>query len=223
MSYEYVFDAQPTVNGTNIKDILINDNYPDEVYCNGSHIAHLKKDVTVYSPRLCFSVISRRSETYEETDSCGDVIGYGRYYYITLQHYERLTISRDPYSSSGKRISKINWEIYEYTGHSTSGTLEYPEYKTYNIPTVTKEYLAYTDNNNGGYYSESPDEDWSLFSSWTFREKIKTKANIYYTDGTMVEVEDGYHSDKYTKVSGMPIIIGSGGTTTLNYTYTKQV
>jgi hypothetical protein len=219
MSYEYVFDAQPTVNGTNIKDILINDNYPDEVYCNGSHIAHLKKDVTVSSPRLCFTVISRRSEIYEDTDSCGYVTGYGRCYYVTLQHYERLTISRDPYSSSGKRISKINWKIYEYTGHSTSGTLEYPEYKTYDIPTVTNEYIVYNDTQ----YEEPPDEDWSLFSSWTFREKIKTRANIYYTDGTMVGVEDGHHSDKYTRVSNMPIIIGSSGNTTLNYTYTKQV
>ena len=221
MSYEYVFDAQPTVNGTNIKDILINNKYPDEVYCNESHIAHLKKNVTVYSPRLCYTVISRRSEPYNETDSCGYTIGYGRYYYITLQHYERLDISRDPYSSSGKRISKINWKIYEYTGHSTSGILEYPEYKTYDIPTVTKEYSAYTDYS--AQYTSPPDEDWTLFSSWTFREKIKTKANIYYTDGTMVEVEDGYHSDKYTKVSGMPTTIGSSGNTTSNYTYTKQV
>lgn len=220
MGYEYAFDAQPTVNGTDIKDILINGEYPDEVYCNGSHIAHLKKDVTVYSPRACFMNIARRSEVYENTDSCGDFINYARAYYITLQHYAKLKVARDPELSSGKRISEIRWRVYEYTGHSTSGVIENPDYKTYLIPTVTKEFLV--NNDDYSRYNTPPEEDWDF--TWDFRGKIKTEATIYYTDGTKVSVEDGYHSDKYTRISGLSTNISGLVTwTTANYTYTKQL
>lgn len=104
MAYEYVFDAQPTVNGTNIKDILINGKYPDEIYCNGSHIAHLKKDVTVGIYHLYLVYTGDLHEvTVEDCDQSYT------YYYATFKAYSYIEIDQSKTISEGKRIEKIHW------------------------------------------------------------------------------------------------------------------
>lgn len=132
MAYEYVFDAQPTVNGTNIKDILINGKYPDEVYCNGSHIAHLKKDVTVSLWGLYLHWTGKfKTEAYS-VGTCNIEKEYTKYWAI-CEVCSVIAVSQD-LITTGKRIKKIDWKGFLDDTISRpwgNGTIEYPENSEY--------------------------------------------------------------------------------------------
>lgn len=178
MSYEYVFDAQPTVNGINIKEILINGKYPDEVYCNGSHIAHLKKDITVGIYHLYIVYTGDlHSVIVEECDRSYT------YYYATFKAYSYIEIDQSKTISEGKRIEKIHWWGFTYPFQDTAqqGTIT-------NVPlkgsvgtllgTGTAQ-ICYNSKREEYFTGETPYTDGTrLFYS------TGNKCTITFTDGT---------------------------------------
>ena len=178
MAYEYVFDAQPTVNGTNIKDILINGKYPDEVYCNGSHIAHLKKDVTVGIYHLClFYQGDLQKVTVEECDRSYT------YYYATFEAYSYIEIDQSKTISEGKRIKKIYWwgKTEPFQTKTQQGTVTDVPLKG-NIATLLGSALAEIWYNSS--YRDYPTGKTPYTDGTRLFYRTENKCTITFTDGT---------------------------------------
>ncbi len=204
MGYEYSFDAQPTINGSNISEIKINGNLPDEVYCNGSHIAHLKKDVSalIYH-RYIYPTGNMKSEEYVDCDTTYHL------YQAEMTAWLCIEVDHDSLIGTGKRIEKIDWwgftDFFGATMDTQSGTiLRPPIVWTYLIPLQT----AYTK-----LYYIAPSVRSEYFPSGTTPYNVdevkyheaclycRTRANctITYTDGTTKTIgwKDRYLHDGY--------------------------
>lgn len=198
MGYEYVFDAQPTVNGTDIKDITINGSHPDEVYCNGSHIAHLKKDVTVGLYHLYLVWTGDFSHTDYSISECGKTTDYYKYY-AHFKAYCAIVGVDNNSISTGKRIKKI-----EYSGRTLpianwqSGSIEYPE---------TGDHLQLLGEGDYGLFVSSGgrdflDDETPLNTTCYLSYRTANKITITYTDGTTKNM--GWNDDYYHAVTFEP-------------------
>ena len=65
MADHWVFDKATNINGSAVSGLTLNSKGFDELYYDGTHIAHFAKDVSVSINRGCFRYIDRYSKTFE--------------------------------------------------------------------------------------------------------------------------------------------------------------
>lgn len=196
MADQWIFDAPASVNGRTIKGLTVNGRGFDELYCNGKHIAHFSKDVSVIFTRTRCKTIIKFSKTYEKTDSCGYFDGYGRTYYVVLEHYARLQVIQNS-ASPGKRIKQIDWGKHDGAyNHYVTGKITEPSSGVFEYSTGQQTFVLTSVENA----SSVPPEDWrgdvgDTFSLSTYQ---KAKMTLTFYDGTTKSGSDGWHLSRKT-------------------------
>lgn len=197
MADHWVFDKATNINGSAVSRLTLNSKGFDELYYEGTHIAHFAKDVSVAINRGCFKYIGRYSTTCESYDSCGNFEFYERDYYVKIQAYTRIYVDQNS-ASPGRRIKKLHWgKWYSDSNNYTkffSGDIENPQGQ-YLIPNLVLDILIDNETDTNGF----PPEDWdNRPSSITIPNKSKAEGTVYFTDGTSISGSNGHHT-KYTK------------------------
>lgn len=196
MADHWVFDKTTNINGSAVSGLTLNSKGFDELYYNGTHIAHFAKDVFVEINRGCFKYIGRYSTTFESYDSCGSFEFYERDYYVKIQAYTRIYVDQSS-ASPGRRIKKLNWGKW-YSGRFFSGNIENPQ-GLYLIPNLVLDIFIDSETDNNGF----PPENWdNKQSSITIFNKSKAGGTVYFTDGTSISGSDGHHT-KWTTHNGI--------------------
>lgn len=194
MADHWVFDKTTNINGSVVSGLTLNSKGFDELYYNGTHIAHFAKDVFVAINRGCFKYIGRYSTTSESYDSCGSFEFYERDYYVKIQAYTRIYVDQNS-ASPGRRIKKLNWGKW-YTDNNNyakffSGDIENPQ-GLYLIPNLVLDILIDNETDNNGF----PPENWdNKPSSITISNKSKAGGTVYFTDGTSISGSNGHHTE----------------------------
>lgn len=203
MADHWVFDKTTNINGSAVSGLTLNSKGFDELYYNGTHIAHFAKDVFVAINRGCFKYIGRYSTTSESYDSCGSFEFYERDYYVKIQAYTRIYVDQNS-ASPGRRIKKLNWgkwysDSFDYAQFFT-GDIENPQ-GLYLIPNLVLDILIDTETDSNGF----PPECWdNMPSSITISNMSKAGGTVYFTDGTSISGSDGHHT-KWTNHPGIPL------------------
>ena len=216
MADQWIFDAPASVNGSTIKGLTLNGGGFDELYCNGKHVAHFSKDVSVTFFRTRFTVKRRFSEVYTKTDSCGYFVGYGRNYYVVLEYYARISVNQNT-ASPGKRIKQIDWGKYDGKfNHFITGTILEPANYTYEYSTGEQTFCAGSVEDD----ESIPPEDWSgdigtEFYLTTAYQKAEMTLTFY--DGTKINGSDGHHISGNTRYY-VPTTVGANYYGVLNCT-----
>lgn len=196
MADHWIFDKATNINGSAVSGLTLNNAGFDELYYDGTHIAHFAKDVSVSINRGCFRYIDRYSKTYESYDNCGNFEYYERDYYVKVQAYTRIVVDQNS-ASPGRRIKKLNWEKW-YTDSQNinrffSGDIENPQ-GTYLIPNLVLDIMINFDRDSSGVPPEDWDNNWK--SPITINNKSKAGGTVYFTDGTSVSGSNGHHTKR---------------------------
>lgn len=201
MADHWVFDKAININGSAVSLLSLNNKGFDELYYNGTHIAHFAKDVSVAINRACFKYIGRYSKTFESYDSCGSFEFYERDYYVKIQAYTGIYVDQSS-ASPGRRIKKLHWGKWysdsNNYAHFFSGDIENPQ-GSYLIPNLVLDILIASETDNNGF----PPENWdNKPSSITISNKSKAEGTVYFTDGTSISGSNGHHT-KWTRHNGI--------------------
>lgn len=201
MADHWVFDKTTNINGSVVSGLTLNSKGFDELYYNGTHIAHFAKDVSVAINRGCFRYIDRYSTTFESYDSCGIFESYERDYYVKIQAYTRIYVDQSS-ASPGRRIKKLHWGKWYSDSNNYaqffSGDIENPQ-GPYLIPNLVLDILIDSETDNNGF----PPENWdNKPSSITISNKSRAEGTVYFTDGTSISGSNGHHT-KWTKHNGI--------------------
>lgn len=201
MADHWIFDKATNINGSAVSGLTLNNAGFDELYYDGTHIAHFAKDVSMSINRGCFRYIDRYSTTFENYDSCGTFESYGRGYYVKVQAYTRIYVDQNS-ASPGKRIKKLSWGKWysdsENFARFFSGDIENPQ-GLYLIPNLVLDILIDYEEDPNGF----PPENWdNRPSSITISSNSKAEGTVYFTDGTSISGSNGHHT-KRTKHKGI--------------------
>lgn len=201
MADHWVFDKTTNINGSAVSRLTLNSKGFDELYYDGTHIAHFAKDVSVAINRGCFKYIGRYSTTFESYDSCGSFEFYERNYYVKIQAYTRIYVDQNS-ASPGRRIKKLNWGKWYSDSNNYakffSGDIENPQ-GLYLIPNLVLDILIDNETDNNGF----PPENWdNKPSSITISNNSKAGGTVYFTDGTSISGSNGHHT-KLTRHNGI--------------------
>lgn len=203
MADHWVFDKATNINGSAVSGLTLNSKGFDELYYEGTHIAHFAKDVSVAINRGCFKYIDRYSTTFESYDSCGSFEFYERDYYVKIQAYTRIYVDQNS-ASPGRRIKKLHWGKWYFDSnnyaHFFSGDIENPQ-GSYLIPNLVLDILIDSETDSNGF----PPENWdNKLSSITISNKSKAEGTVYFTDGTSISGSNGHHT-KWTRHNGVTL------------------
>ena len=194
MADHWIFDKTTNINGSAVSGLTLNSKGFDELYYDGTHIAHFAKDVSVSINRGCFRYIDRYSKTFENYDSCGTFESYGRGYYVKVQAYTRIYVDQNS-ASPGRRIKKLHWGKWysdsENFARFFSGDIENPQ-GLYLIPNLVLDILIDNETDNNDFPPEDWDNKWP--SSITIPSKSKAEGTVYFTDGTSISGSNGHHT-----------------------------
>mgnify|MGYP004616909451 CR=1 FL=1 len=193
MADHWIFDKATNINGSAVSGLTLNNAGFDELYYDGTHIAHFAKDVSVSINRGCFKYIDRYSKTFKNYDSCGTFESYGRSYYVKVQAYTRIYVDQNS-ASPGRRIKKLSWGKWysdsEGFARFFSGDIENPQGQ-YLIPNLVLDILIDDETDSNGF----PPENWdNKPSSITIHNKSKAEGTVYFTDGTSISGSNGHHT-----------------------------